>query len=133
MNGIRNLSELLRNMNPVLHPESMAFCACEQIPESAVGHFREHEGTTVILPVSEAQRLRLEVRFRAAWITVTVESDLEAIGFLAEVTRGLAESGIPCNVLSAIHHDHLFVPVNLAGSAMNTLRRLQANRAETSP
>ena len=131
MGGGRDLGALLRGMSPELNAESVAFCASDVVPDSAIGFFREVEGTTVILTESEADRLGLEVRFRAAWITLTVESDLEAVGFLAAVARALAESGIACNVISAIHHDHLFVPLHAAEPAMNALQKLQARAADT--
>ena len=127
----RDLGALLRGMNPELNADSVAFCASDVVPDSAIGFFREREGTTVILKEAEAERRGLDIRFRAAWITLTVNSDLEAVGFLAAVTRALAETGIPCNAISAIHHDHLFVPMHAAKSAMTTLRNLQANWADT--
>jgi hypothetical protein len=47
---------------------------------------------------------------RWAMITLTVHSDLAAIGFLAAITRKLADGGISVNPVSAFYHDHLFVP-----------------------
>ena len=43
-------------------------------------------------------------------ITLDVHSSLESVGFLAAVSARLAAAGIPCNAVSAFHHDHLFVP-----------------------
>jgi hypothetical protein len=53
-----------------------------------------------------------------------VESDLAAVGLLAAVTGALAAAGISGNVVSAIHHDHLFVPVDRGPDAVAVLERL---------
>lgn len=63
--------------------------------------------------------------FRAAWITLTVHSDLQAVGLTAAVATSLADAGISCNVVAAAHHDHLFVPVESAGLAIAVLQALQ--------
>lgn len=54
-------------------------------------------------------------------ITLTVHSSLEAVGFLAVITRHLAQHSISVNAVSAYHHDHLFVPVHRADEAMRLL------------
>jgi hypothetical protein len=66
------------------------------------------------------------VAFRAAWITLSVYSDLHAVGLTAAVAAALASEGISCNVVAALRHDHLFVPVDRADDALTVLERLQA-------
>ena len=68
--------------------------------------------------------------FRAAWITLTVQSDLNAVGLTAVVSTALAKAGISCNVIAAVHHDHLFVPVDRADDAMRVLRGLSDHAGE---
>ncbi|HSB56133.1 MAG TPA: ACT domain-containing protein, partial [Gemmatimonadales bacterium] len=58
-------------------------------------------------------------------IVLTVHSDLEAVGFMAEISAALARVGSPCNVVSAVFHDHLFVTEERAEAAMAALVRLQ--------
>jgi hypothetical protein len=70
--------------------------------------------------------------FRAAWITLTVHSDLHAVGLTAAVADALAGKRISCNVVAAAHHDHLFVPVDEGAAALAALRDLQATRAAAS-
>jgi hypothetical protein len=67
--------------------------------------------------------------FRAAWITLTVHSDLEAVGLTAAVSVALGAAGISCNVVAGTYHDHLFVPAQKAADAMAALRKLQAAHA----
>lgn len=81
---------------------------------------------TVIVEESVAIAHGLQPLFRAAWITLTVSSDLAAVGLTAAVARALTDAGISCNVVAAAHHDHLFVPVERAGDAIAALRGLQA-------
>jgi len=65
------------------------------------------------------------VRLRAAWLTLAVASDLHDVGLTAAVAGALADAGIACNVLAAVHHDHLFVPLERADAALAALAALQ--------
>jgi uncharacterized protein len=124
----RDLDQLLRTLSPKLQPAAVAFCELphgSDIPNDAIGTFQEDESTTVLLPESRAQDLGLAPAFVAAWITLTVHSDLQAVGLTAAVSTALAHAGISCNVIAAVQHDHLFVPVGRAGDAMRVLRDLQ--------
>jgi uncharacterized protein len=123
----KNLQILLRTINPQPHPEPIAFSKAETAPAEAICTFREAEGLTVLLPTTDADRLGLPYSYVAAWITLTVESDLDAVGFLAAITQRLALAGISCNVVSAVHHDHLFVPFDKRDEAVRILRELQTD------
>lgn len=119
-------------MTPTLHPGAYAYVllpldAAGVDSSQVIATFREAEGLTVILPEAEAARLGLAVAFRAAWITLKVDSDLSAVGFTATFSRVLAEAGISCNVVAAVHHDHLFVPFARGAEALERLQALQAN------
>ena len=92
-----------------------------------LAYFREEEGPTLILEESDAHNEGLQILFRSAWITLTVHSALSAIGLTAAVSSTLADNNIPCNVVAAAHHDHLFVPVEKADQAMACLKQLQQN------
>ncbi len=122
-----NLDRLVHEMNPHLHDGEWVFCELNSgtLPPDAVAMFRESEATTIVVPRETAGRLRLEPRYVAAWITLTVHSDLDAVGFLAVISRVLASEGISCNVFSAVYHDHLFVPYDQGQKALDALRKLQ--------
>ena len=81
---------------------------------------------TVILEEAAAAAAGLQPAFRAAWITLTVHSDLHAVGLTAAVSAALAAEGISVNIVAAVSHDHLFVPVERADDAIAILDRLQA-------
>jgi hypothetical protein len=127
---VSELDELVRSMRPVLNPEIVTFCVLPpDVPVTslpAIGMFREAEGTTVIVDERAAAAHGLAPRFRAAWITLSVHSDMHAVGLTATVAGVLAEHGISCNVVAAAHHDHLFVPAESGGAALALLAQLQS-------
>ncbi len=125
----RDLATLLRTLQPALRPVTIAFCEIPcgaPLPPDAIASFVESESITVLLPINRARAIGLPVVFEAAWITLAVQSDLAAVGLTAAVATALADAGISCNVIAAVHHDHLFVPAADADRAIETLRSLQA-------
>jgi hypothetical protein len=133
MQIIANLKELLTHMRPELNPGSYVFVALPAgfslDPVHIVASVREPEGLSVILPEQIALNLGLSVAFTAAWITLTVHSDLAAVGLTAAFSQALGQAGISCNVVAGAHHDHLFVPVALAQQAMDALHALSRSAA----
>lgn len=127
--AISNLAELLHSMHPVLNRGVYAFVLLsgDSVPDRVepIATFRENEGLTLIVEERQASDAGLPVLFRAAWITLTVHSDLQAVGLTAAVATALAAAGISCNVVAAAYHDHLFVPVESASQAIAILRTLQ--------
>jgi hypothetical protein len=102
----------------VLHPDPWRFALVEGAPPpDAFALVREDEGTTAIVagPGEGAAFAR---------ITLTVHSALEGIGLTAAVAAAIAEAGIACNVVAAFHHDHLLVPWDRRGEALERLQRL---------
>ena len=124
------MRQLLRSMQPELNggiyvytvlPPAVAIDMAQ-----VLATFREAEGLTAILPEAAARAAGLPILFRCAWITLTVDSALDAVGFTAAFSRALGDAGISCNVVAAAHHDHLFVPFERAAHALDCLRALQA-------
>ena len=131
MPPVDDLPTLLRSMQPVLHAGVYAFASVPPDTDLSrlvpLATFREAEGVTVIVDAEVADRAGLDVAFRAAWITLTVHSDLAAVGLTAAVARALAEIGVSCNVIAAVYHDHMFVPVADADRALARLVALQSD------
>lgn len=130
---IADLRELLGNLEPVLHPDAVIFAVLPAGTDPAavpfIAIFRETEGTTVVLREADAAALRLQPLFHAAWITLSVYSDLEAVGLTAAVSTALADAGISCNVIAAAYHDHLFVPADAGERAMHVLETVRSEAA----
>ena len=129
MAGMKDLNELLKTMKPELLEEEFIFSTiskdiCAGLPFKPLCFFQEIEGVTIICEKSQADDNNIS--YEAVWrmITLTVHSDLTAVGFLAAITNKLKEQGISLNVISAYYHDHLFVPIDLADKALNTLHEL---------
>ena len=126
--GSTSLRELLRGMAPRLADEEYVFCTLppEKVPQPLVPlcTFQEDEGTSLVCRRGEADQWGLSYDGTYRLITLTVQSSLAAVGFLATVSAELAEAGIACNAVSAFHHDHLFVPDRDAGRALALLERL---------
>lgn len=83
--------------------------------------FREDEGITIITEKREAEINSLNYSETWSMITLAVHSNLSVVGFIAIITDKLAKCGISVNVISAFHHDHLFVPTTKANKALQLL------------
>ena len=62
-----------------------------------------------------------------ALITLNVYSALDGVGLTAAVATALARAGIACNMVAALNHDHVFVPIERAQEALAVLLALQAS------
>ena len=127
--AVCDLAVLLRTLEPELH-DGVYVDASDPAGHALGGltmiaMVREREGVTVVVSEAEAVRAGLPVVFRAAWITLTVHSDLQAIGLTAAFATALGNAGISCNVIAGAFHDHLFVPVDRGADALRVLRALQ--------
>lgn len=126
MSGESNLDRLLQNMSPQEQDGSFVFITSadgfsDQEQRDAVMVFKEAEGITLIIKDELAKTLNKQTPLWAM-ITLTVHSDLNAVGFLATITRKLADAGISVNPVSAFYHDHLFVPREKQEQAMEILQ-----------
>ena len=127
------LRRLLGTLRPRRNPGVYAFVtASSDFDANALqplATFREQEDTTLVVEESRARAAGLPIVFRAAWLTLGVHSDLAAVGLTAAVASALAAAGIACNVIAAVHHDHLFVPLDAADTALAALKALQHSAA----
>jgi uncharacterized protein len=126
---IADLTALLSSLQPELNEGTFVFATLEAgqkvEPSDLVALVREPEGVSVVVEEQAAKRIGLHGVFRCAWITLTVNSDLQAVGLTAAFSAALGSAGISCNVVAGANHDHIFVPIELASEAMSVLRRLQ--------
>lgn len=128
MTGETDLRNLLRSMQPTLHPGVYAFATVQEGFDFGALRprmmFEEAEGTTLILLRELAEAHGLAYEFPSRMITLNVHSSLDAVGFLAAITQELASLGMGVNPVSAFYHDHLFVPVERANEALTALEAL---------
>lgn len=130
---------MLAAMTPLLTPGRFHFCSSADqaivaaaIP-SCLGLFCEEEGTTLILCEEDAERFGFARTLPMARITLAIFSALDGVGLTAGVATALARADIPCNMVAAYHHDHVFVPEPMAAVALAILRALQEAAASPSP
>jgi len=128
---IRDTQAMLANMTPVLEPGEFVFCTTRDADvlsralPLAEGWIKEEEGTTLILARADAAALGFDTAMPMRRIVLTVFSALDGVGLTAAVSGALAANGIPCNMVAAFHHDHVFVPAAMAERAIAVLRDVQ--------
>ncbi len=127
--AISDLRVLLAGMAPELHGERYGFVCLDPdqpLPAGLVpfAMVAEAEGLTVVAP--EAQLAAVGLAFQGGWarISLTIVSDLAAVGLTAAIAGALAEVAISANVIAGYHHDHFFVQGARAGEAMAVLEAL---------
>ncbi len=125
---VRDTAAMISGMLPVLDDDLYHFCSLPGRSHPAVSEalaiFQEEEGLSLIVAERAARRLDLPTNMPMRRITLTVLSALDGVGLTAAVAGVLAREGIPCNMVAAYHHDHVFVPAQMAGRAMALLQDL---------
>ncbi len=126
--AIRDLKALMLGLDPKLGDRAWVFAPIAEgslIPATAFAMIREEEGPCVILPATAGpQDGSSEAPRKFACITLQVHSDLDAVGLTAAVATALATSGVACNIVAGLHHDHLFVPWDRREDALRVLKKL---------
>lgn len=132
--GETNLRNLIANMNPYLNYGEYVFVSVSDLDGidkgDAIGGFIEEEGTTLILRKDRAMELEFPIDTIMSWITLRVNSSLEAVGFTAAFSRKLAKNGISCNVVAGYCHDHIFVNQKNAAAALKLLNGMVKNNTK---
>ncbi|WP_025660963.1 ACT domain-containing protein [Rhizobium sp. IBUN] len=129
--AVKDTRAMLSRMTPALMDGEFVFCVTsdEDVAQLAVpdalAWFREHEGTSLILSRGRAAELGFNCDAPMRRIVLEVFSSLEGVGLTAAVASALAARSIPCNMVAAYHHDHVFVPVAMADLALEILLKLQ--------
>ncbi len=127
--AVRDLKALMLGLDPKLGDRAWMFVPMPEgglIPATAFAMIREEEGQCVILPATAGPNVTGEEDSprHFARITLQVHSDLGAVGLTAAVATALASSGVACNIVAGLHHDHLFVPWDRREDALHLLEKL---------
>lgn len=127
MSGEMDLAVLLRSMEPVLDTERYGYGVMPvgaAVPSSTFAVIAEAEGMTVVAGVEILDRSGIDFDGHWARISLTVHSDLAAVGLTAAIAAALAREGISANVVAGYFHDHVFVQWDRRADAMAALRAL---------
>lgn len=124
--GETDLEAMLASLAVERRPGVFTFVEVESptAPAAADAHavVVEDESVTLVLTVDDARRHGLPAVVEMAWLTLTVQSSLEAVGLTAAVSERLAALDISCNVLAGFRHDHLLVQSQRADEAVVALK-----------
>jgi uncharacterized protein len=117
------LTWLPTGLRPRLDPAGYVFVTAPVVPPGLepFAAIREDEGVTLVVSATQAAAAGLAGGWLAARITLQIDSALSDVGLTAYVSARLADAGISCNVIAAVHHDHLFVPYDQGSEALRLL------------
>ena len=131
MKGETNISVLIKGMNPKLNNGEYVFSTLSDSNKvdraDTIFEFKEREGLSIVIEKQKADRLGLEYDLVFSWITLTMHSSLDAVGFTALFSTELAKHNISCNVIAGYYHDHIFVNKKDTRKAMQVLTNLSKN------
>lgn len=132
-NLVRDKRLMVAGMTPTLREGRFIFCITSdqsliaKAMRDATAFFQEDEGTAFILPFDKAASLGFDVSMPMRRIVLEVFSALDGVGLTAAVSNALADANISCNMVSAFHHDNVFVPAADADRAVSILLKLQTS------
>jgi len=124
--AVTDLAVLLASMEPQLHVGDHGFACVAALPGGVAvfATVAEAEGLTVVARAADLTVAGVALQGGWARISLTVQSDLAAVGLTAAIATALAGQGISANVIAGYHHDHFFVQAARAGEAVAVMRGL---------
>ncbi|SDW50084.1 hypothetical protein SAMN05444358_1011004 [Ruegeria halocynthiae] len=124
MKPVFETNAMIAGMRPELQPGVFAFVIWppqKDWPENTRASYVETEGLSLIVPIETAPTDAVGMRC----ITLQVHSSQEGVGLTASVSAVLAQNNIPANMVAGYHHDHVYVPCDMAEEALAILIKLQ--------
>jgi len=128
--------DMISGMTPTVRSGIYVFISTEDptlvasLTSQAISTFEEEEGISMLISVDLARKSGFSVDQPMSCITLNVYSSLEGVGLTAAVSTALGDNSIPCNMVAAFHHDHVFVPSEMCDRAMEVLTSLEKQVAK---
>lgn len=131
MAGQADLVKLLQSLQPRLFDAEYGYGYLPQgqgLPSGLrpFATVSETEGLSVVAPLPDLVAAGIASDGGWARISLSVHSDLEAVGLTAAISTGLTKAGISANVIAGYFHDHVFVQWHRRAEAMHVLSHLSA-------
>lgn len=126
MTDILDFDSALAQLEPTVRG-TYVYCAADDLPGEVTPFaiIAESEGICALVPLEQALELKLDYSHEPlSRISLGVNLSVKLQGLTASVAQNLAAAQIPCNIISGMRHDHLFVPRRRAHDAMAALNRL---------
>lgn len=122
----QNLLDILSDLNPVLSSTDYVYIHYpnNSIPDEAIAFFREVEGLSLIVEKQWADARAIPYQLTLSHICINIQTSLELVGLTASLSTALTEANIPCNMVAAFHHDHIFIPSALKDRALQCILNL---------
>ena len=130
--------DMIAGMTPTLKSGVFVFTTTDDpvligaLWSQAAATFKKEEGMSLLVPIEAAEKSGFRTDQPMRCITLDVYSSLEGVGPTAAVSTALGDAGIPCNMIAAFHHDHVFVPSELSQQALEVLADLQTRAIQHS-
>lgn len=122
---MKDLDQSLAAIKPTIEGTYIFGCVDAVAPHLApFAIIHEAEGTTIVVPATEAGDYGLSVQDTFARLGLGASTALDSVGITATVAQTLASRGIACNVIAGFYHDHVFVPADQADEAVRLLEDL---------
>jgi hypothetical protein len=124
--AVSDLAVLLATMEPVLYQGDYGFACVNALPAGlpVFATVAEEEGLTLVALTRDLDASGIPHQGCWARISLTVTSELAAVGLTAAIATALTAKGISANVIAGYHHDHFFVQAARASDAVAAMRRL---------
>ncbi|QPK81084.1 hypothetical protein G7Y41_08595 [Schaalia sp. ZJ405] len=87
----------------------------------------DDDGYTIVVEKSQAQSIGLDVSKTYAQVILGLDANLDSIGITATIAQLMTARSIVANIITCVHHDHLFVQADRANEAVATLTDLAKN------
>ena len=129
----KDLKDILENLYPSLVDESFVFMTSKEPINTLVNSlnpvatFTENEGSTLVITKAVADQNSIQYDTVFNCISLGVHSSLEMSGLIATISAELFKKNIPTNVFAGYFHDHIFIPIDKAKLALETISSISSS------
>ena len=120
------VDDAIKEMKPFIVEGTYWICTIpkdSEIPKNTIATFKEPKGLSVVIKQNE--KPNLTYAGPKGMIDVGVDTPVGCKGFLAKLTKSIADKDISVYAYSAYYRDYLFIPKEKVEESLNTLKSLK--------